>query len=287
MQAGTATIIAFPRRVRPREGEAPELAPAQQVAPAPAATPASPPLPVGAGQPTCSWTANLLIAAPFFLSARSGTAGDLAAILLAILAFSAASWAARALHGKERDRGRASMLAGIGALFAVLPLGPAVALLLLLLASLELIRSRLPDGGLATVGTTAAGHLIRLEAGAAAVDLAITPELRACALLLGLFLALAARSPDPVRRPSVHRELLLLALLAAATALYTAGLLNDPWMQRAAGVSALLSVPALLAGLARYWQLQTRPAAALDPWLAGAAASWAALLGLSLRPPAL
>jgi hypothetical protein len=71
--------------------------------------------------------------------------------------------------------------------------------------------------------------------------------------------------------------------------LYSAALTSDPWLQRAAGVSPLLSVPPLMLGLLRCWHLgqsgrlgSDRP----DPWTF-AAAAWAGVLVLTVAHPSL
>jgi hypothetical protein len=72
--------------------------------------------------------------------------------------------------------------------------------------------------------------------------------------------------------------------------LYSAALTADPWLQRAAGVSPLLSVPPLMLGLLRCWHLgqsgrlgSNRP----DPWTFAAAAAWAGMLVLTVAHPSL
>ncbi len=300
MQAATATILAFPRRLPSSDADELELAPEQQLASEPAASRLERSPPAAIALPTVSWAANLLPPASFFLSPRGGTAADVLAVVLAILAFTAAGWAAPRLpreveswrHGRPWREllSRQPVLVALAALAAALVLGPAPAFLILLFGCLELARPHLPGSGWCRSVAAAAAYMLRLEAGAAVLGADLAPEMRLAALLLAAFLPLAASVAKPRVRPSLDRELLLLALLAGTAVLYTAALLGDPWVQRAAGVSPLLSVPPLMLGLLRYWQIggsRHRNGEAPDPWLAGAAVAWAVLLTLTVPVPSL
>ena len=143
----------------------------------------------------------------------------------------------------------------LGALAGGLALGPAVATLVLLFGLLELARSRLSLPGRLGLAVAAAGHLLRVEAGAAVLGLELAPEMRLAVLLLSLFLPLASLPWQRGARPSLDRDFVLLTLLVGTVVLYSAALTGDPWLQRAAGVSPLLSVPPLMLGLLRCWHL--------------------------------
>ncbi len=300
MQAASAVILAFPRRVPSAAADELELLPEHRLTSEPAAPSRAGVPAVEAARPMVAWAPNLLLAAPFFLSPRGGTVGDALGVALAILVFTAAAWAAPQLGGDlerwhrfGRRRGLLShppVLLMLGALAGGLALGPAVATLVLLFGLLELARSRLSLPSRLGVAVAAAGHLLRVEAGAAVLGLELAPEMRLAVLLLSLFLPLASLPWQRGARQSLDRDFVLLTLLVGTVVLYSAALTADPWLQRAAGVSPLLSVPPLMLGLLRCWHLgqsgrlgSDRP----DPWTFAAAAAWAGVLVLTVAHPSL
>jgi hypothetical protein len=294
MHAASAVILAFPRRVPSAASDELELLPehrltSEAAAPSRARAPAA-----EVARPMVAWASNMLLAIPFFLSPRGGTAGDALEVALAILVFTAAAWAAPQLGvALERRRWPENLsdppvLLALGALAGGLALGPAVAILVLLFGLLELARSRLSLPGRLGLAVAAAGHLLRVEAGAAVLGLELAPEMRLALLLLSLFLPLASSPRQRGARPSLDRDFVLLTLLVGTAVLYSAALTGDPWLQRAAGVSPLLSVPPLMLGLLRCWHLgqsgrlgSDRP----DPWTFAAAAAWAGVLALTVAHP--
>jgi hypothetical protein len=296
MQAASAVILAFPRRMPSAATDELELLPEHQL-PAEPVVPSRSGVPaVEAARPMVAWAPNLLLAAPLFLSPRGGTIGDALRVALAILVVTAVAWAAPQLGDvlkRGRQRGLLSnppFLLALGALAGGLALGPAVATLVLLLGSLELARSRLSLPARLGIAVAAAGHLLRVEAGAAVLGLELAPEMRLAALLLSLFLPIASSPWQRSARPSLDRDFVLLTLLVGTVVLYTAALTSDPWLQRAAGVSPLLSVLPLLLGLLRCWHLgqsgrlgSSRP----DPWTVAAAIAWAGALALTVAQPSL
>jgi hypothetical protein len=99
MQAASAVILAFPRRVPSAATDELELLPEHRLASEPAAPSRAGVPAVEAGRPVVAWAPNLLLAAPFFLSPLGGTVGDALGMALAILVFTAAGWAAPQLDG--------------------------------------------------------------------------------------------------------------------------------------------------------------------------------------------
>ena len=94
MQAASAVILAFPRRVPSAATDELELLPEHRLTSEPAAPSRAGVPAVEAARPMVAWAPNLLLAAPFFLSPRGGTVGDALGVALAILVFTAAAWAA-------------------------------------------------------------------------------------------------------------------------------------------------------------------------------------------------
>ena len=294
MQAASAVILAFPRRVPSAASDELELLPEHRLT-SEAAAPSWARVPAAeVARPMVAWAPNLLLAAPFFLSPRGGTVGDALGVALAILVFTAAAWAAPQLgDALERRRWRENLagppvLLALEALPGGLALGPAVAILVLLFGSLELAHSRLSLPTRLGLAVAAAGHLLRVEAGAAVLGLELAPEMRLALLLLSLFLPLASSPRQRGARPSLDRDFVLLTLLVGTAVLYSAALTGDPWLERAAGVSPLLSVPPLMLGLLRCWHLGQSgrlESGSPDPWTSAAAAAWAGVLVLTVAHP--
>lgn len=295
MHAVSATVIAFPGRA-PNRADVPVLdlpaAPRSSAMVLPVRSP--PP----EGLAPSDWAPNLLLAAPLFMSPKAGSARDVVAVALAMLAFSLASRTAamlpRLLQGppvRPEDRAEPA-ICGAAALLAAATLGSATMLALLLLVLLEVIGRRIANAGLSrpAVALTGAALLLRIDAGAAVVGSTLHPLLLAAAACFALFgAALASSGPGGGVRSRARRglwgDLALLGLAAATVGLYAAGLLADPWVQRSAGVWPLLSVPPLLLAMVRLWfsgRDGRGGAAGVDPWLAGAGAAWALTLTAAL-----
>lgn len=236
------------------------------------------------------WPKNLLLFAGIIFAAKLGDAGkwaEAAAILIAYCSASSAAYlvndlrdaADDRLHPVKRERPiargelapeRALVLAALlaaGALAIAAALGFASLLFLLGFVSLQLAYSLgLKRIVLVDVSVIAGLFVIRAAAGAAAVDVRISPWLLACTALLALFLGLAKRrgelmlvsaeeTPgrpvlDGYSLPLVDR--LLNAVAAATAGAYSAYAItaHSAWMA--------LTVPFVVAGLGRYLVLVHR-----------------------------
>ncbi|MCG8546096.1 MAG: UbiA prenyltransferase family protein [Alphaproteobacteria bacterium] len=111
------------------------------------------------------------------------------------------------------------------------------------------------------------GFVLRVDAGAAAIDVAATPWIQICAGLLALFIALAKRRDDLVRELGAeHRESLrgyskqyldvsLTVVMAALLVSYLIFTVDDGAMERLGSDKIYLTVPFVVAGLLRYLQV--------------------------------
>ena len=111
------------------------------------------------------------------------------------------------------------------------------------------------------------GFVLRVDAGAAAIDVAATPWIQICAGLLALFIALAKRRDDLVRELGAeHRESLrgyskqyldvsLTVVMAALLVSYLIFTVDDGAMKRLGSDKIYFTVPFVVAGLLRYLQL--------------------------------
>jgi 4-hydroxybenzoate polyprenyltransferase len=233
------------------------------------------------------WTKNLLLFAGVIFSKQYGDAGSWAAAATAFVAFCAASSAAylwNDIVDRERDRShpakrlrpiasgtitpRRAFVAGLGlaivALALAAPLGPeSVALVAGFLALQAAYSLALKHLVLVDVLVIAILFVLRAAAGAAAVDVWLSPWLVLCSGLLALFLALAKRRAELAVTPASNtsRPVLgsyslvlvdqLIAVVAAATisaySLYT--------FTASESSALMLTIPLVVFGLFRYLQL--------------------------------
>jgi 4-hydroxybenzoate polyprenyltransferase len=237
------------------------------------------------------WVKNAFVAAPLFFTPDAITAGTLAAVALAVAAFSLAASAvyivndyfdreADRLHPQKRTRplasGRVSgaaalafatvlVLAALG-LCAFLPAGFG-RILALYLAINAAYSAKLKHVSLLDVLIVAAGFVLRVEAGAAAAGVAASVWIVVCTGLLALFLALAKRRDDlTAAMGTAHRGALdgynlpfvdtalavVLGALLVSYVIYT----TDANAIRRYGTDRLyLTVPFVVAGVLRYLQI--------------------------------
>ena len=216
-----------------------------------------------------------MAAAPFFLSPRAGGPHDLAGALIAVLVFVLAQELAPRLLASNSAKSRESTLLAAALLAGSVAVGHGMATAAAVFLVLEAVRLSLRRAGWLVPLLTGCGMVLHLDAGAAMFGTELAPTLLAAGFLLGLLLALPPRAP--ARSTSMWRELAPLALVAGILALYVAGLTADPWVQRTGGVWPLLSVPLVLLGLVRLWQVR-RQAGEPDVWLAATGLAWAVLM---------
>jgi 4-hydroxybenzoate polyprenyltransferase len=243
------------------------------------------------------WPKNLLLFAGLVFAAKLGDAGRWGQAAVIFVAYCLASSAAYLLndlrdaehdrlHPVKRDRpiargelaaDRALVLAallGAGALVLAAVLGYASLVFLLAFLALQLAYSLgLKRVVLVDVAVIAALFVVRAAAGAAAVDVRISPWLLVCTALLALFLGLAKRRGELVLvhadetpgRPVLDRySLALVDRLLAATGVATVAAYaayavsaHTAWM--------LLTVPFVLGGLVRYVVLVHRDELGEEP----------------------
>jgi len=236
------------------------------------------------------WSKNLLLFAGILFAAKLGDAGrwgEAGSVFVAYCAASSAAYlvndlrdaADDRLHPVKRERPiargelqpeRALVLAALlaaGALAIAAALGFASLLFLLGFVSLQLAYSLgLKRIVLVDVFVIAGLFVIRAAAGAAAVDVRISPWLLVCTALLALFLGLAKRRGELVLvdadaapgRPVLGGyslslvDRLLYAVAAATAAVYAAYAVtaHSAWMA--------LTIPFVVAGLTRYLLLVHR-----------------------------
>ena len=268
------------------------------------------------------WPKNLLLFAGIVFAAKLGDAGRWAEAVAIFVAYCGASSAAYLvndlrdaahdrLHPVKRDRPiargelqpeRALVVAALlaaGALAIAAALGFASLLFLLGFVALQLAYSLgLKRIVLVDVSVIAGLFVIRAAAGAAAVDVRISPWLLACTALLALFLGLAKRrgelmlvsAEETPGRPVLDGYSLrlvdrLLNVVAAATAgAYAAYAItaHSAWMA--------LTVPFVVGGLGRYLVLVHRHDLGEEPehvlltdrTILGCVAAWAVLSAVVL-----
>jgi len=268
------------------------------------------------------WSKNLLLFAGIVFAAKLGDAGRWAEAVAIFLSYCAASSAAYLvndlrdaahdrLHPVKRERpiargelqaDRALVLAAMlaaGALAIAAALGFASLLFLLGFIALQLAYTLgLKRIVLVDVFVIAGLFVVRAAAGAAAVDVRISPWLLACTALLALFLGLAKRRGELVLvsadrtpgRPALGGYSLavvdrLLGVVAAATAAaygVYAVTAHSAWMA--------LTVPFVVAGLGRYLVLVHRHDLGEEPehllvadrLILGCVAAWAVLSAVIL-----
>jgi len=231
---------------------------------------------------------NLLLFAGIIFAGRLDSPTAWTEALVAFAAFCAASSAAYLmndirdasadrLHPRKRLRpiasgalspARAMRLAvGLAALALCLAaaLGPRFGAFLLGFAALQVAYTLLLKRVvLADVLTISLLFVIRAAAGAAAVEVRISPWLLACTLLLALFLASIKRRAElllvragraPGRDVLAHYSLPLLSWLVAGTAVAIAVVYSAYTLSDRHGTGMVLTIPFVLFGLGRYLHL--------------------------------
>ena len=237
------------------------------------------------------WVKNAFVAAPLFFTPEALGGANMAAILVAVAAFSLAASAIYAfndycdrdadrLHPLKRARPVASgavapgaalafaalLVAGAAALASLLP--PQFGQTLAIYFVLNLLYSwRLKHVSLLDVLVVAAGFVLRVEAGAFAIGAMPSVWIIVCTGLLALFLALAKRRDDLTSdMDAAHRKALagynlrfvdtaiavVLGALAVSYILYTA---DRAVIERYGTDRLYLTAPFVLAGMLRYLQI--------------------------------
>ncbi len=269
------------------------------------------------------WVKNAFVAAPLFFTPDALNAASLQAVALAIVAFSLGASAvyvindyfdreADRLHPEKKRRpiaagavsgGGALAFAGVlllAALGTAATLKPAVLQILGVYLALNLAYSwRLKHVSLLDVLIVAAGFVLRIEAGAAAIGIVPTVWIVVCTGLLALFLALAKRRDDLTGDLDVaHRGSLdgynlrfvdtalavILGALLVSYVIYT----TDAQVIRRYGTDRLYyTVPFVVAGVLRYLQIalveeragSPTDLAVGDRFLAACVLGWIAVFG--------
>jgi 4-hydroxybenzoate polyprenyltransferase len=249
------------------------------------------------------WAKNLVLLAPLVFALKVTDPGSLGRALVALAAFcllASATYLANDLADRERDRlhpekrsrpiaagdlstgtaAVASLALAAGGLALAVPLGwPLVACGAGYLALQALYSSLLRRLAVVDVFAIAAGFVLRVVAGAEAVDVPISNWLYLCTLLLALFLALEKRRAELVLLggdAGSHRGILSsytvplldqLATIVAGTtvlayALYT---LAPDTVQKFGTDRLKLTIPFVLFGIFRYLFLVHREGAGGQP----------------------
>lgn len=237
------------------------------------------------------WVKNAFVAAPLFFTPAALTGPNMAAVALAIVAFSLAASAiyvvndycdraADRLHPKKRLRPIAAGLVPPNAalVFAALLAGAALAIaanlpskflgVLAFYVVLSLAYSlKLKHVSLLDVLIVAMGFVLRVEAGAAAIAIQPTVWILICTGLLALFLALAKRRDDLTSELGTqHRKALdgyTLGYVDTAVAVVLGALLvsylvytTDAAVMAKYGTDRLyMTAPFVVAGVLRYLQI--------------------------------
>jgi decaprenyl-phosphate phosphoribosyltransferase len=237
------------------------------------------------------WIKNAFVAAPLFFTPGALNAANLQAVALAFVAFCLAAsaiyvvndWFDRAadrLHPEKRHRPIASgaVTGGAALAFAVLLAAACVAAALMLPALFQKLlafyvvlnlgySAWLKHVSLLDVLIVAAGFVLRVEAGAAAIGIVPSVWIVVCTGLLALFLALAKRRDDLTGDlDAAHRKSLdgynlrfvdtalavVLGALLVGYVIYT----TDANVIRRYGTDRLyMTVPFVVAGVLRYLQI--------------------------------
>jgi 4-hydroxybenzoate polyprenyltransferase len=238
------------------------------------------------------WVKNAFILAPLFFTPAAWTKPQIAAVLLSVVVFCLLSSAvyvindyadreADRLHPVKKTRPIASgeiapsfalmiaaVLFGAAAIVAVLLLPRGVVLIAALYFAINLLYSFwLKHVSLLDVLIVAAGFVLRVEAGAAAIRVEPTVWIVVCTGLLALFLALAKRRDDLSKllseehRPSLagyNRRFIDQALSMVLGALLVSYLIytTDQTVIARYGTDKLyLTAPFVIAGVLRYLQI--------------------------------
>jgi 4-hydroxybenzoate polyprenyltransferase len=259
--------------------------------------PAAPPVPSRRGPAALAaairpsqWVKNGVVLAPLVFALRLTDAWSVARALVAVLAFCAlasAGYLVNDVVDRERDRHHpekrrrpvaagdlapraalaAAVVLGAFGLAACASLGPAVLGFGLVYLAIQALYSRLlKHHAIVDVFAVAAGFLVRVLAGAAAIDVPVSSWLYLCTLLLALFLALEKRRAELAllgADAAAHRRALdgytlglldqLVGIVCACTlvayALYT---LAPETQQKFGGERLVLTIPFVLFGIFRY-----------------------------------
>lgn len=249
------------------------------------------------------WAKNALLLAPLVFARRAADPDSLRRALLGVLAFSllaSAVYLGNDLVDRERDRahpvkrerpvasGRLAPSWAAGAAVALGAAGLALSLVLgggflgwgvAYLGLQALYSGLLRSVAILDVFAVAAGFLVRVLAGAAAIDVPVSNWLYLCTLLLALFLALEKRRAELVLLgPGAgrHRGILadysvglldqLSGIAAAAAVLAYALYTLSPETAQKFGTDRLkYTVPFVLFGIFRYLWLARRDGAGGEP----------------------
>lgn len=270
------------------------------------------------------WIKNVFVVMPLFFTPSALSAGTALGTLLAFLAFCSVSSAVYCLndlrdresdrlHPKKKSRpiasGRVSARAALVCAAVLLILGfalamaanPGVALMIVAYLVLNVAYIVvLKKIAIIDVIAIALGFLLRIHAGAAAIDVTPTPWLQMCTGLLALFIALAKRRDDVVLGLEAnHRTSLagytrpfldacITVTVGALLVCYVIFTLDDVVMERLGSEKLFLTVPFVIAGTFRYLQLtlvyersgSPTELVVKDAFLAGAVVGWLALYAL-------
>lgn len=238
------------------------------------------------------WVKNAFVAAPLFFTPPAWTPDDAAAVIVTIVVFcllSSAVYVINDFADREADRlhpvkklrpiasGEISpdaalavmavLLVGAGALgLLLLPAG--VVLIAALYLALNLLYSFwLKHVSLVDVLIVAAGFVLRVEAGAAAIAVEPTVWIVVCTGLLALFLALAKRRDDLAKllsqehRPSLAGynsrfiDTALAMILGALLVSYLIYTTDQTVIARYGTDRLYLTAPFVIAGVLRYLQI--------------------------------
>jgi 4-hydroxybenzoate polyprenyltransferase len=242
------------------------------------------------------WAKNLVLFAPLVFALRATDPASAARALVGFVAFcllASASYVANDIADRERDRlhpekrrrpvaageislgaaAGASLALGLAGLALSAALGPAflacAAGYLVLQAAYSAFLKRV---AVVDVFAIAAGFVLRVVAGAAAIDVPISNWLYLCTLLLALFLALEKRRAELVLlggEAGSHRGILasysvplldqLVTIVAGTTVLaYTLYTLAPDTVQKFGTDRLKLTIPFVLFGIFRYLYLVHR-----------------------------
>ena len=271
------------------------------------------------------WVKNAFILAPLFFTPTAWTQGQSAAVLLTVIVFcflSSAVYVINDYADREADRlhpvkklrpiasgeispggalAIAAVLLAVAAILAAALLPQAVLLFAAIYFAINLLYSfRLKHVAILDVLIVAAGFVLRVDAGAAAIQVEPTVWIVVCTGLLALFLALAKRRDDLSKdlteghRPSLagySRRFIDQALAMILGALLVSYLIytTDQTVIARYGTDKLyLTAPFVIAGVLRYLQITVieersgspTDIALTDRFLIVTMVGWVAVFGL-------
>lgn len=271
------------------------------------------------------WVKNAFVAAPLFFTPTAWTPPDIAAVALTLVVFCMLSSVVyvvndyadreadrlhpvkqkRPIASGEVDPGAALVMAGVlfavAAAIALAFLPPMVTRIALLYLAINLLYSFwLKHVSLLDVLLVAAGFVLRVDAGAAAIDVDPTVWIVVCTGLLALFLALAKRRDDVAKlmseshRPSLagyNRRFIDTALAMILGALLVSYLIyttDESVIARYGTDKLYLTAPFVIAGVLRYLQItlveersgSPTDIALTDRFLILSVLGWVAVFGL-------